>query len=191
MYVIKYSGPFGYIKPWTAVRDSETFSQQFLTQSVIKGIELKLFPELLKMNNYDQKINRYRLSYSKIELQQEQVRAKQLSVKVTKEGVYKINMSIINRGILIEPVLWLGFKNNDDAENASKQSICLCRNEDILFPDSKIYEMSIDEFNLIDGFELHFEETDESFLVGYNRFDEAKPMQGWLEIVGNPVRLKL
>ncbi len=25
MYVIKYSGPFGFIKPWTAVRDSETY----------------------------------------------------------------------------------------------------------------------------------------------------------------------
>lgn len=23
-YVVKYSGPFGFIKPWTAVRDSET-----------------------------------------------------------------------------------------------------------------------------------------------------------------------
>ena len=47
MYIIKYSGPFGFIKPWTVVRDSETFSQQFLTPSIIEGIEKKLFPELL------------------------------------------------------------------------------------------------------------------------------------------------
>ena len=46
-YVVKYSGPFGFIKPWTAVRDSETFSQQFLTPSIVEGIEKKLFPELL------------------------------------------------------------------------------------------------------------------------------------------------
>ncbi len=34
MYVIKYSGPFGFIKPWTAVRDSETYSQNFLIPSI-------------------------------------------------------------------------------------------------------------------------------------------------------------
>lgn len=47
-YVVKYSGPFGFIKPWTAVRDSETFSQQFLTPSIVEGMEKKLFPELLE-----------------------------------------------------------------------------------------------------------------------------------------------
>ena len=47
LYVVRYSGPFGFIKPWTAVRDSETYSQQFLTPSILAGIERKLFPELL------------------------------------------------------------------------------------------------------------------------------------------------
>lgn len=31
-YILRYSGPFGFIKPWTAVRDAsggETYSQQF------------------------------------------------------------------------------------------------------------------------------------------------------------------
>ena len=50
LYVIKYVGPFGFIKPWTAVRDSETFSQQFLTPSILEGIEKKLFPELLDIS---------------------------------------------------------------------------------------------------------------------------------------------
>ena len=31
MYVVTYKGQFGFIKLWTAVRDEETFSQQFLT----------------------------------------------------------------------------------------------------------------------------------------------------------------
>ena len=56
LYVIKYSGPFGFIKPWTAVRDIETFSQQFLTPSIIEGIEKKLFPELLDRSGIIQKI---------------------------------------------------------------------------------------------------------------------------------------
>lgn len=42
-HVVKYTGPFGFIKPWTAVRDSETYSQQFLTPSIIEGMEKKLF----------------------------------------------------------------------------------------------------------------------------------------------------
>ena len=54
LFIVKYSGKFGFIKPWTAVRDGETFSQQFLTPSTIKGIELKLFPELL--SDYSPKI---------------------------------------------------------------------------------------------------------------------------------------
>lgn len=29
-HVVKYSGPFGFIKPWTAVRDIETYSQQVI-----------------------------------------------------------------------------------------------------------------------------------------------------------------
>ena len=45
LYVVKYIGKFGFIKPWTAVRDGKTYSQQFLTPSVIEGIEKKLFPE--------------------------------------------------------------------------------------------------------------------------------------------------
>lgn len=47
LFVVKYSGPFGFIKPWTAVRDGETYSQQFLTPSIVEGMEKKLFPEML------------------------------------------------------------------------------------------------------------------------------------------------
>ena len=32
MFVVTYKGQFGFIKPWTAVRDGETFSQQFQFQ---------------------------------------------------------------------------------------------------------------------------------------------------------------
>ena len=37
MYIVTYKGQFGFIKPWTAVRDGETFSQQFLTPSIINS----------------------------------------------------------------------------------------------------------------------------------------------------------
>lgn len=64
MYIVKYKGKFGFIKPWTAVRDGETFSQQFLTPSIIEGIEKKLFPELLNNNGVICKIKRHKLNYA-------------------------------------------------------------------------------------------------------------------------------
>ncbi len=61
-YVVKYSGPFGFIKPWTAVRDGETFSQQFLTPSIVEELRKNCFPELLNEPGKIQKILRHRLS---------------------------------------------------------------------------------------------------------------------------------
>ena len=69
-YVVKYSGSFGFIKPWSAVRDAsggETYSQQFLTPSIIEGIRQKL--EVTS-------ILRHRLSYAGMDIQQEVVQAK-------------------------------------------------------------------------------------------------------------------
>ena len=189
-YVIKYTGRFGFIKPWTAVRDGETFSQQFLTPSIIEGIEKKLFPESLSLNGVIKKIMRHKLCYSGVDLQQEQTQTrgwteKKGNVKGEKIAIRKL--SSIKRGILLNPILDLSFSNEEEAKQASKLHICLCRNEDILFPDKEILILSDTEFNEIDGFELRFGESEQSFLVGYNRFDENKPMYGWLEISGKPV----
>ena len=160
-YVVKYSGPFGFIKPWTAVRDGETYSQQFLTPSIVEGIEKKLFPEMLQCNGEIRKILRHKLSYTSID--------------------------VLNRGVLLNPVLHLAFGSMEDAEIAARQHICLCRNEDVLIPSESIMEKRLSEFDKIDGFELRFGASDESFMVGFNRFDSAKPMYGWLEISGKPV----
>ena len=46
MYVVTYKGQFGFIKPWTAVRDGETFSQQFLTPSIIQYCVKLIFNRL-------------------------------------------------------------------------------------------------------------------------------------------------
>ena len=75
-YVVKFTGNFGFIKPWTAVRDETTYSQQFLSASTLEGIEKKLFPETLSNIGVISKIKRYRLSYSSISLQQEQTQTR-------------------------------------------------------------------------------------------------------------------
>lgn len=180
-YVVKYSGKFGFIKPWTAVRDGLTYSQQFLSPSTLEGIEKRLFPETLSQNGMISKIERYRLSYSSIDVQQEQTQTRGFN------GKKKIrDKSVLKRGVMVDPVLYLAFKNYTDALQASKLHICLCRNEDILLPDSLIKEMDEDSFNSIKGFELRFGKSDQSFMVGYNRFDNS-PMYGWLEIDGQSI----
>lgn len=205
MYVVKYSGPFGFIKPWTAVRDNETFSQQFLTPSIIEGIEKKLFPEFLEKHGIF-KIIRHRLTYSGLSKQQEQTQprgTKQKPERITKDTkVVELTRprSILIRGILINPILFLVLDQREDAERAIEQTICLCRNEDILIPshfcdgqDILIKEINEDEFDdpnsEFRGFELRFGLNEKAFIVGYNRFNNNEPMYGWFHIIGeNPLQ---
>lgn len=188
-FVIKYSGPFGFIKPWTAVRDSETFSQQFLTPSIVEGIEKKLFPELLDERGI-KKIKRHRLSYSQINQQQEVIQTRGWnSTKKGKQFLFERPTAVLIRGVLIDPVLHLAFSSLEDAKTASRQHICLCRNEDIMMPSEiiEVTEMEFDDDERFNGYELIFEKTDDAFHVGYNRLTN-KPMYGWLKIIGTPVR---
>lgn len=187
-YVVKYSGPFGFIKPWTAVRDSETFSQQFLTPSIVEGIEKKLFPHLLNEVGI-KKIKRHRLSYSQINQQQEVIQTRGWnSTKKGKEILFDRPTAVLIRGVLLEPILHLAFLTQEDAIKALEQHICLCRNEDVLLP-IEIIEVTKDDFDNqedFNGYELIFEKNEESFQVGYNRLTNES-MYGWLKIVGTPV----
>lgn len=180
MYVVTYKGPFGFIKPWTAVRDRETFSQQFLTPSIIEGIEKKLFPELLEVSGIH-KILRHKLKYDSMDSQQEVTQTRGWEYK---NRTFIRERSILKRSILLHPVLSLAFEKEEDAVIASKQHVCVCRNEDILLPESEIIVMEEDQFSQLPGFELRFGDSEQSFLVGYNRFDDNSPMFGWIEFNG-------
>jgi len=185
MYIVKYKGEFGYIKPWTAVRDGITYSQQFLTSSIVEGIEKKLFPELLDVSGI-RKICRHKLKYDSISVQQEQTQTRGWENKA-KEGVMVRDQSVLKRGVMINPELLLGFQDYNDAKTASRQHICLCRNEDVMLPEENIEEISEEEFSVLDGFELRFGQSEHSFIVGYNRFNESEPMYGWIEIGGRSI----
>lgn len=176
-YTVKYTGPFGFIKPWTAVRDSKTFSQQFLTPSIIEGIRQKLEVKA---------ILRHKLSYTSISVQQEQTQTRGWEKKTQMKMMVR-NQSILERGVMIDPILYLAFESEEDAQKASEQHICLCRNEDVLLPDSGIIKMEESDFDEMTGFELRFGESEKSFLVGFDRFNESQAMYGWLEITGKPV----
>lgn len=213
-HIVKYTGPFGFIKPWTAVRDGETFSQQFLTPSIIEGMEKKLFPELLSVKGLQGYIVGHRLNYIGISRQQEQTWSKDWIEKkgepvieqrlVNKKGKEELKQVIIptvtrrpatgilTRGVLIEPNLYLAFSTPEFASKAAVQHICLCRNEDILLPDES-YEASEEEWtsDSYSGFELLFSNIEEPvFKVGYNRYADALPMYGKVVSVGDPIRKK-
>ncbi|PHK29020.1 hypothetical protein VF13_40395 [Nostoc linckia z16] len=190
-YVVKYEGHFGFIKPWTAVRDGgspdtiHTFSQQFLTPSIIEGIEKKLFPELLQEKGIS-KIARHKLTYAGFSGQMEQTQTLGWEYKKAKKMLQRPR-SILVRGVLLYPNLYLAFDSLDDAQRASVQHICLCRNEDVLFPTEDILHLTEEQFGELNGFELRFGQAPGSFLVGYSRFTNA-PMYGWIESTQNPLK---
>ncbi len=187
-YVVKYTGPFGFIKPWTAVRDSETFSQQFLTPSIVEGIEKKLFPELLSESGI-KKIMRHRLSYTQISSQQEVIQTRGWnSTKKGKQFLFDRPTAVLIRGVLLEPILHLAFSTKEDADIAFEQHVCLCRNEDVLMPTEiiEVLEEDFDNKEEFNGYELIFEKNEESFQVGYHRVT-GESMYGWLKIVGTPI----
>jgi hypothetical protein len=188
-FVVKYVGQFGFIKPWTAVRDTETYSQQFLTPSILEGMEKKLFPELLdeQFNGKVVKIKRNRLNYQGLDMQQERTWSKG-GIEIKKEkNQYKTNLGILTRGVLLNPHLYLAFDNQEDAAVAMTQTLCLCRNEDLVFP-MEILEMSTEDLDTIEGFELIPSDINTGFKVGHNRFDNASEMYGELHVFGNPIR---
>ena len=179
LHTVCYTGPFGFIKPWTAVRDGETFSQQFLTPSIIEGMRQKLEVST---------ILRHRLSHWGFDRQQERIQSAGWKQNKRSKTLQR-ETSILRRGVLIRPVLHLLLSNQNDAEKAVEQHLCLCRNEDIVYP-SFLKQMSLEDFDQIPGFELLFgREQAGSFMVGYNRFDEDKPMYGALQITGDPTHI--
>lgn len=180
-HVVTYTGPFGFIKPWTAVRDELTYSQQFLTPSIVEGMRQKLgVSEIL----------RHRLSHDGFSVQQEVTQTAGMNRKTVKsrgEITYNRPTAILERGVMLNPTLHLAFPTRADAETAHRQHLCLSRNEDVVMPDGPIRRLSTDEFDEIPGFELRFGKGGDAFMVGYNRFEDGAPMYGRLTITGDPV----
>ncbi len=179
IHLVKYVGPFGYIKPWSAVRDELTFSQLYLTTSTLKGMEIKLGVH---------KILRHKITYASLARMQEVTRPKQYNP-------LKPRHAVLTRGVMIEPELILAFNTPEEQELAFGQHICLCRNEDILLPVEK-WEAIEEEFNTLPGFEfIPSSSTDiEALFHGLNRFDflengQHAPVYGRIEKTGEPMRV--
>ncbi len=180
-YVVTYKGPFGYIKPWTAVRDGETFSQQFLTPSIVEGMQIKLGVPV---------IIRHRITHCGFTSQQERTQSAGFDLKVVKkrrQATYVRQQSILKRGVMLQPTLHLAFETIEHAETAASEHLCLCRNEDVVLPIGPPLSMTQATFDSLDGYELLFGEGPNSFLVGTNRYKAGAPMYGTLTVTGQPI----
>jgi len=182
-HVVTYAGPFGYIKPWTAVRDGETFSQPFLSPSTVHGMAVKLgVSEIL----------RHRLSHAGISSQQEQVQAAGWTARKVGDGKALVRQTgILTRGVMLSPRLHLAFATPEDAATAATDHLCLCRNEDLVFPvevDGRLVrEMTPEHFDALDGFELIEGDGPETIPLGTSRYTGAM-MRGRLLVTGDAVR---
>ncbi|MCS6905222.1 MAG: hypothetical protein RML72_01005 [Bacteroidia bacterium] len=194
-YVVTYRGTFGYLKPWSALRDSTTHSQQFLTPSAIQGIQKKL--------GVEGPIIGHKVRYAAMKETKEITQPKvwpslPKEIELGQKTRSDLNQCILVRVVLLYPEVHLAFSTYEDASLAASQHICFCRNEDMLFPfldengeeNSCIRTLSAQEWQELPGFELtNFSTTfqEDCFLVGYNRFDNFSPMYGKLVVTGNPI----
>src|SRR5205814_1073520 len=116
-------------------------SQSFLTPSIVEGLRQKLEVSTIR---------RHRLRHSGISLQQE--RTQSADWRIDSRQATRA-LSIITRGVMIRPTLFLAFETAHEAESAAGQHICLCRNEDVLLP-FRVQEMTMDAFESLPGIEL-------------------------------------
>lgn len=195
LYVIKYIGVTGFIKPWSSLADVKTISERYLYPSTIMGIERHLFPELLINDNLKiNKIKRFRLDFSNISIEQETTSSIPfISGKGKNKCASKPTKSIIKRGIMVNPRFYIAFDNKEDAKEAQRQHICLSRNEDLLYSKGDIIEFENEEEfeNQIAGFETlpSCESNNNSILMGYNRYTQDK-QYGIIKIFGEPELFK-
>jgi hypothetical protein len=196
-YIVEFNGKFGFIKPWSSVRDSKTKSNFFLTPSILMGIERKLFPDLLiNQNGKLNKIIRYRLSFDSVSFQQESTNSinfERLNSKFKKIKFFRRNPSIVSRGILINPKLYLMFDSEEDANEAITQHICLCRNEDVMLPSTRMIaienesEFESDDFSGYESFECKKNDNN-SIYCGLNKYTSGKQYIQY-KVFGTPSNL--
>lgn len=178
LYAVTYSGPFGYLKPWTAVRDGKTNSQQFLTPSTLEGLRRKLGVSA---------ILRHKLTHQGLDWQQEMTHPRDWRAEDRGRRLSRPR-AVLERGVLLAPTLVLGLATDADAAWAARQHVCLSRNEDLLLPMGPAQAFTEAEFEALPGFELWpaQEDDEDAFLVGHHRYEGNAPMFGRLAITGPP-----
>lgn len=181
MYCVRYKSNdcgVGYIRPWNAVRDGETYSLTYLIPSFINGIEKEL--------GCKGKILRHKLRFNG--MTDELFVSPQIKRKSKKGGGdinYRDNgISKIHQ--LFNPEIILGFESMEDAVNASRNTIYVGQTQYMIFPssftseenddDNIIVEMSDEEFSKLSGTETFQTDENNGVYCGNNRHKNNERM---------------
>lgn len=172
LYCIRYRNIckpyYGYIKPWNAVRDTETYSLTYLVPSFINGIEQEL--------GIEGKILRHKLKYQIV--LPKFIKNKKNKIVVngdfSKAVTYGKNSSTHKRHCLTNPEIIFAFDNKEDAEYALTQPLCFGQIQYTIYPDITFGEKGIqimtnEEFDDLVGVETFTSNEDEGIYVGNNR----------------------
>lgn len=149
MKAIIYTGPIGFIKNPFAQRSALLNTQRYLTSSIIDGIGAKLGVNI-KRHRLLIDESTYGVTNPNEDLERTTPPSGFANTKNKDTGT-----GITNMIRLRNPVLILGFQDDDDLGKVVSQSIRLCRKEDILFP---IKNPNTNTF----VFDYNFDQDDES-----------------------------
>lgn len=167
---------FGFIKPYNAVRDEETYSLTYIPTSMLNGIE---FENGLPFDS----IKRHKLIFRQDGMAFEQVKTHLYAVmnkkrdgllslslsKNEKERDNEINIYKIHK--LVNPEIILAFDDKELAEKMSNSMIYVGRMEYQIF-SGDVEEMSEEEFNEIDGVETFPTNNEYAVFCGFNRWKD-------------------
>lgn len=180
MYCVKFGSrsaiKYGFIKPYNAVRDDETYSLTYITPSMLDGIihEHELKGRILrhKLTFDGMTKNDYKKSRVFNDLDHD-----------SNNGVFSevidddVQMSPHTRHSLINPTLTLVFELKEDAEQMCTETIYIGQSEYYIYPIEE-FEISEDEFNELEGVESFITDEDDEFgfYCGNNRLKDNTPM---------------
>ena len=173
LYCVRYSNInkpyYGYIKPWNAVRDEETYSSTYLIPSFINGVEQEL--------GIQGNIIRHKLKYQIVSSSKGDF---------SKAASYGKKPAVHKRHCLTNPEIIFAFDNKEDAEYAITQPLWMGQIQYLIYPDitfgnKGIMEMTNDEFDELTGVETFITNEDEGIYVGNNRQKNDERM--FVEIV--------
>lgn len=185
MYCVRFKGnpcTVGYLRPWNSVRDGETYSMTYLPTSVIDGIrdELKCSGRILR---HKLRFNGMTSEFFKSPMIEDEKFNKKTK-KLEKYIKRKNGTSTIHQICNVEIIL--GFEKEEDAVNATQNTIYVGQTQYIIYPtsfyecveDNDIVEMNNEEFSALVGTET-FETTkddEEGVYCGNNRFRDNERM---------------
>lgn len=156
---------YGFIRPYNALRDEETYSLTFMPPSMVDGMaaELgckgKIIHSLLKHEGMD-------IAIDKTE-----------RVFTNKKGIRNYSTSIYSKHLLLNPTIILAFEDREDADAAMNRSIYVGQTEYQAYPVER-FDISYEDFLKLPGCEAI--ETDKedpnAVFVGCNRWRNNEPM---------------